>query len=332
MFGLKIAIGAVDNTTGVLRGIGSTLKKFSSNVRTWLNLAGFTVIARQITRILDSAMSASGYATEWEQFKQRMANSWEGIAGRIGDLFGPLIDDAENIGNAMIDGVNAFIGRLQYAISFWKRAAPEWMGGQGQSFENAAAGASGDVVQKEAARIARIREHRRQTTVEANAGIEAHGSLDPRWMSRPTTMKERAKVRMMQMQNQAVRDSKIAGQVGISEEGGHLLRSGPQGEFVGHGFGMNKTYSGFKRYRDTAEAKAERKWQKKVDEARRKESRGIKLSAKMQAVLDKDNADQQAKKDAKDKAAQQKAIQDTADNTKGMYDAMKQSFATDGGW
>lgn len=332
MFGLKIAIGAVDNTTGALRGIGNTLKRFSRNVRTWLNLAGFTMVARQIGRAIDSAISASSYATEWDQFKARMVDSWTRVAGRIGDLFGPLIDDAESIGTALINGVNGFIKRIQYAISFWKRAAPTWMGGQGESFDKAATGATGDVAAKETARVARIREHRRQTTVEENAGINARGRVDPRWMSRPTTMAERAKIRMMQMQNQGPRDSTIAGMVGISEEGGHLGGSMPRGDFVKHGFSAAGTAGGFRRYRDTKEAKAERKWQRKVDEARRKESHGVRLSAKMQSVLDKDNADQQAKRDAADKKAAQKAVEDTARNTKEMADAMKQSFVPEGGW
>jgi hypothetical protein len=101
---------------------------------------------------------------------------------------------------------------------------------------------------------------------------------------------------------------------------------------VTHGFGAARTQSGFRRYRDTAEQKADRKWQRKVDEARRKESHGVRLSAKMQSVLDKDNADQQAKRDAADKAAAQKAITDTATNTKEIADAMKQSFVPEGGW
>lgn len=332
MFGLKIAIGAVDNTTAALRGIGSRLKQFSRNVRTWLNLAGFTMIASKLGSALDSALSASSYATEWDQFKERMGRAWTEMAGRIGDLFGPLIDDAESIGTALINGVNGFIKRIQYAISFWKRAAPTWMGGKGESFDKAATGATADVAVKDAERITRIRERRRQTTVEENAGINARGRVDPRWMTRPTTLAERIKLRRTQLENQSALSSTVMGQVGLMNE--RLGRSGPDGTFVSHGFGMNKTASGFKRYRDTAEAKAERKWQRKVDEARRKESHGVRLSAKMQAVLDQDNADQQAKRDAADKKARDQAILETADNTKRVADTLAGglSIPPEGGW
>ena len=145
MFGLKIAIGAVDNTTGALRSIGGNLKKFSRNVRTWLNLAGFTMIARQIGSALDSAFKASSYADEWGKLKKMMSESWTNLGGKIADVLGPFMGDIETLNVKLLEGVDAWIDRIRYAAAYWKRALPTALGGAGESMDVAAVGAESDL-------------------------------------------------------------------------------------------------------------------------------------------------------------------------------------------
>lgn len=89
MFGLKIAINAVDNTTGVMRSIDGSVKSFSRNLKSALKLGGLVYIFNQVGDAIGKAMETSKYAKDWDALRGRVSGIGKDIAATWANAVGP---------------------------------------------------------------------------------------------------------------------------------------------------------------------------------------------------------------------------------------------------
>jgi hypothetical protein len=121
MFGLKIAINAVDNTTGLLRGLDGRFRGFARGVKQALSFGGLAIIARKAFDGLDRAMSASAFAESWEDGKKRISYAFSELWGEIGNMMGSAYGDMTNVFNKMVKAAKVAVENMSDSFA--------WLGG-----------------------------------------------------------------------------------------------------------------------------------------------------------------------------------------------------------
>jgi len=344
MFGFRIVIGAADNTARAVRGVEDRIKRFSRSVRDLFNFGGLILVFNKLGSAIDRAFKASTYAKEWDQFKTTMSSGFSDIIGRIADAWGPILDDVEAFGKTMLDVFNRIVTKVQ-----WVGAALGAI--VAGDFKNAAKVADATVKAMADARKMRKEAQAKPAEAQQAAEPQARGRITPWRTSIMANMRERAANRRRGIEMQkALREGRIYDAADAwmeHKEKTRLNRSVPLSEEAQAGSGFRRSgdpldgamrgmsvddlrglamgpQSGIRAARKSAKkaARDERKWSRLVAQARFKESKGVRLSGRMRAVIAAQDAKDAELQAAADAQAVKQAQIDTAKNTKVIADEM----------
>lgn len=332
MFGIKLAIGAADSTTGVIRNIESRLKTFSRSVMTWMNLGGLVQVARRVGNALNSAFEASTYSKEWSRLKETLSSGFSSLGGRIADSWGPMLDGVQKFGERLVGWFDVAIDKLQ-----WMGAAMGALLG-GASFKEAS-----NIADATVAAMKKEREERKKMLAAEDAAAKKDDSRSRDAYQRareqakrelemlkesggdtsiaaktPATMEQRALARQAELQANIEASKTRIGAAFLKYStpeglGAGNYRASAAGDFAAGIADMDAdelqalatgSLSGISRVGKgvRAASRQSRKWDRLLNEARGREARGVRLSSRMQAVLAADR-----KRDEEDRASQRKA-------------------------
>lgn len=324
MFGIRIAIGAVDNTTKATRDIAQKLQKFGSKVNSLINLGGMVIAFRKVGQAIDKAFNASTYSKEWGAFKDTFSQGFAEVAGRVADSWGPMLTTAQSWAETIVGAFETMVEKIQYAGAYMGALL------SGDGFSGAAKIAEETV---EAMRKA-TEERKKQQALEkqgaakpaqsasqmaksiAQAELDAlrESGGDTSYSRAPATMKQRAAARMASATGGDPLDYAGRGLNGRLKRNKGFGYRGMGGERTQTAFEAGISGMGSDELEELAmgslgglravsknaraEAKKARKMERMIAEARGRQARGVKLSSRMQAALAVDTARERESRDS----------------------------------
>lgn len=337
MFGIRIAIGAVDKTTKTTQDVAQKLQKFGSKINSLINLGGIVIAFRKVGQAIDKAFNASTYSKEWGDFKDTFSQGFADIAGRVADSWGPMLDTAKQWADSIVGAFDKVVDRIQYAGAYMGAL----LSGEGFSGAAKIAQQTVDALKREreerkkiASQIKAIEQSQQQVSSKTNITQQARQQAeydlamlkesggDTSYERAPVTMKQRAAARMRGDNRLDYAGRGLKGRLNVTRGFGFRGMGGVGNTETAFQVGMSgmsteeieqaamgplSGLSGIaKGARDSA--KQARKMDRLIAEARRRDGRGRKLSSRMQAALEVDKRREQESRDAQRKQNVEGAI------------------------